>query len=180
MATAAASMTGAQFDALPYEEGRQWELVEGELIAVPSPTGRHQDVVFLLQSAIRSHLKDYPMSALVYADVEFALTQDDRVRPDVLVLLGANAEAFDKDKVPVPGAPDIAIEVISPSERAAESQAKVRRYLHCGATEVWQIYPKSRHAELHALQSTRIVEGPGSLTTPLLPGLAIPLVSLFD
>jgi Uma2 family endonuclease len=109
-------MTGTQFDALPYEEGRQWELVDGELIAVPGPTGRHQDVVFLLQSAIRSFLKDFPISALVYADVEFAMTQDDRVRPDVFVLLGANALAFDKDKVPAPGAPDIAIEVISSSD----------------------------------------------------------------
>ena len=45
MATVVA-MTGLQFDALPYDEGRLWELLDGDLIEVPSPTLQHQDIVF--------------------------------------------------------------------------------------------------------------------------------------
>jgi Uma2 family endonuclease len=45
-------------------------------------------------------------------------------------------------RAPVPGSPDIAVEVISPSERAVDTQAKLEAYLRYGAREVWQIYPK--------------------------------------
>jgi len=49
-----ATMSGAQFDALPYQEGRRWELLEGELIEVPSPTAEHQIIVSNILLAIRS------------------------------------------------------------------------------------------------------------------------------
>ena len=45
MATTA-TMSGLQFDALPYEEGRRWELLEGDCIEVSSPTPRHQEIIF--------------------------------------------------------------------------------------------------------------------------------------
>jgi Uma2 family endonuclease len=48
-----ATMTGAQFDALPYEEGRRRELLEGDLIEVSSPTPEHQDIVFNLVTALK-------------------------------------------------------------------------------------------------------------------------------
>jgi Uma2 family endonuclease len=127
---ATTTITGAQFDAMPYEEGRQWELVDGDLISVSSPTPRHQDIVFEILLAVRRYLQQNKGSAgLAYQDVEFALTENDRVRPDVGVVLGEKSIRLNPDKVPIPGAPDIAIEVISPSERASESHDKVLAYL---------------------------------------------------
>jgi hypothetical protein len=49
-------MTGLQFDALPYEEGRLRELIEGELIPVSSPTLEHQEIVFRILMALKQHL----------------------------------------------------------------------------------------------------------------------------
>ncbi|MGA3039600.1 MAG: Uma2 family endonuclease, partial [Bryobacteraceae bacterium] len=123
------TISGAQFDALPYEEGRQWELVDGELIPVPSPTWQHQESVLRIQLALRSYFETNKIQGLAGQDVEFSMTDNDRVRPDVAVLLGEKATSLDPDKTPIPGAPDIAIEVISPSERASESHDKVRAYL---------------------------------------------------
>lgn len=51
-----ATMSGSQFDALSYEEGRRWELLEGEPIEVSSPTPRHQAVVFNILMALRHYL----------------------------------------------------------------------------------------------------------------------------
>jgi Uma2 family endonuclease len=118
-------ITGAQYDAMPYDEGRRWELVNGEFVSVSSPTPRHQDIVFEVHIALRNYLRQSRIVGHAYQDVEFALTDNDRVRPDVAVVLGDKAARLDPDKVPIPGAPDIAIEVISPSERAFESEAKV-------------------------------------------------------
>jgi len=48
---ATTTMTGAEFDVLPVDEGRRWELINGELIAIPSPTARHQRIVFQVLTA---------------------------------------------------------------------------------------------------------------------------------
>src|SRR6478672_761020 len=140
MATTA-SMTGSQFDALPYDEGRRWELLNGELIPMPSPTPRHQEIVFRVQLALRQYLQAHDAGSLTYSDLEFALTDDTRLRPDVCVVLGEKARGLDPDKSSVPGAPDLAVEVISPSERASDSHDKVLAYLRNGTSEVWQVYP---------------------------------------
>ena len=49
-------MSGLQFDALPYEDGRRWELLEGNLIEEPSPTPHHQAIVFNILMALRQYL----------------------------------------------------------------------------------------------------------------------------
>lgn len=176
----AVSMTGAQFDALPYEEGRQWELVGGELIGVSSPTPRHQEIVFRVLMALHRWLAMAAVHGLVYADVEFALTNRDRVRPDVCVVLGDRARDLDPDQIPIPGAPDIAIEVISPTESAADSHAKVRNYLRHGSQEVWQVYPKSRTVQVHHMDTSISLEAGQSIHSKLLWEFALPLAELFD
>ncbi|MGC9948372.1 MAG: Uma2 family endonuclease [Bryobacteraceae bacterium] len=173
------TISGAQFDAMPYEEGRQWELVNGELISVPSPTWQHQEYVLRIQLAFRRYFETSKMSGLAGQDVEFSLSDHDRVRPDVCVLLGDNARRLDPEKTPIPGAPDIAIEVISPSERASESHDKVRAYLRSGTTEVWQVYPKSRTVQIHRGETARSLEWSQPVETDLLPGFAFELASLF-
>jgi len=176
---ASTTITGAQFDAMPYEEGRQWELVDGELITVSSPTPRHQDIVFEILLAVRRYLRQSGNVGLAYQDVEFALTENDRLRPDVGVVLGEKATRLDPDKVPIPGAPDIAIEVISPSERASESHDQVRAYLRNGTAEVWQVYPKSRTVLIHRGEIARSLEWTQPVESDLLPGFALQLASLF-
>lgn len=179
MATTA-TMTGAQFDDLPYEEGRRWELINGDLTPVPSPTWRHQEISFEFHLAFKQYFKTTGLKGLVAQDVEFALTRDDRLRPDVCVILGDKVERLDRDKVPIPGAPDIAIEIISPSENASQSHEKVRRYLQSGTSEVWQFYPKSRTVQVYRGDIATFVGPDGFLTTELMPGLKIPVASLFE
>ena len=172
--------TGAQFDAMPYEEGRRWELIDGELISVSTPTWRHQDMVLRIVLAVRRYLEGSNVAGQACQEIEFALTDNDRVRPDVCVLLGDKARNLDRDKTPLPGAPDIAIEVISPTERASESHEKVRAYLRNGTAEVWQVYPKSRTVQIHRGETSRSLEASQPVVTDLLPGFALMLSSLFE
>jgi len=176
---ATATITGAEFDAMPYEEGRKWEVVNGELVSVPSPTWQHQDFVFGIQLALRRYLETSKIEGVAGQDVEFALTENDRVRPDVCVLLGDNARRLDPTKTPIPGAPDIAIEVISPNELTSECHNKVRAYLRNGTAEVWQVYPKSRTVLIHLGEIARSLEWSQAVETDLLPGFALQLASLF-
>jgi Uma2 family endonuclease len=82
-------------------------------------------------------------------------------------------------KVPIPGAPDIAIEVISPSERAFESQQKVAAYLRFGTRKVWQIYPKSKSAVIHYGATSETLKAGEQITTKRLPGFSLEVHSLF-
>ena len=177
MATVA-TMSGAQFDALPYEEGRRWELVAGDLIEVPSPTPEHQDIVFNLLQALKQHLRTRE-AARAHQDIEFALSEQDRLRPDVCVLLDDRAN-LDPRRVPINGAPDIAAEVISPSERTGETRRKVLAYLNAGVREVWQIYPVTREVLISSHRSRRELGYFESLTTDLLPSWSMPVASLFE
>ncbi|MBV9156637.1 MAG: Uma2 family endonuclease [Acidobacteriaceae bacterium] len=172
-----ATMTGEQFDALSYEEGRRWELLGGELIIVSSPTPEHQDIVFNLLAALKQYLRTRG-GGRAHQDIEFALSEEDRLRPDVCVLLGDRAD-FDPGKVPIRHAPNIAAEVISPSERAGDTRRKTVIYLRAGVQEVWQIYPATREVLVYAGSVRRELQLSEDLTTDLLPGWRLAVSSLF-
>jgi Uma2 family endonuclease len=116
----------------------------------------------------------------VLLDVEFALSEDVRLRPDVCLLLPEKARQLDRKRIPIPGAPDLAIEVISPSERSSESYRKVLSYLKHGVAEVWQIYPESLALEIHKSETRRSLTGDQQVTTDLLPGFSPPLSLFFE
>jgi len=171
-------MSGLQFDTLPYEEGRRWELLEGQLIQVSSPTPRHQAIVFNILMALRQYLAGG--KGVSFADVEFALSDLLRLRPDVCVLLTEMARQLNPDHIPVPGAPDIAIEVISPTERAVESHDKIRAYLRNGAIEAWQVFPRSRTVEVYDVSGSTIFDSTQHIVRITLPGFDIPVASFFE
>ena len=174
-----ATMTGAQFDALPYDEGRRWELIEGDLVAVSSPTPEHQLILQKLLFALMLYFQQHP-GGIVLSDVEFALSGTNRVRPDVLVLLAERAKTLNRSKIPIPGAPDIAVEVISPSERTSDSMSKVETYLRHGVQEVWQVFPTLRQVVVLTSQATQRLAASETLTTSLLPEFAVAVSSLFE
>lgn len=177
MATAV-TMTGLQFDSLPYEEGRLRELLEGDLIPVSSPTLEHQEIVFRILMALKQHLSN--TGAVVSHDVEFALAHDTRLRPDVWAVLASRAAKINPSLVPIEGGPDLAVEVISPSENAADSMRKVAAYLDNGVQEVWQVYPKTREVVVYGPQGhVRKSRGEESLTSWLVPDFGILVSRLF-
>ncbi len=179
MATTAA-FTSAQFDALPYDEGRRWELLEGDLIEVSSPTLHHQEIVSRFLLALRRYFETSSTHGTAYTDIEFALTGRDRLRPDVCILLAEKTARLDPDKIPVPGAPDLAVEAISATERAGESHEKVRVYLRNGTAEVWQLYPKPCTVQIHRGENSTSLDSGQRIATPLLPDFTLSVSSIFE
>jgi Uma2 family endonuclease len=152
---------------LPYDEGRQWELIQGELIAVSSPTPEHQLIVGMLIASLREYFRRKPVGNAIAA-VEFALGVDERFRPDVAVLLVERWKMVDRKKTPIPGAPDIAVEVMSPNERATDSLRKIWTYLGAGVHKVWQVSPETRKVLVYrSAKSISALDIDEFLTTPL-------------
>jgi len=178
MATSAI-ITGPEFDAFPYEEGRRWELLGGEVIPVSSPTPEHQLILQRILLAFMLHLNANPTHGLTFTDVEFALTENHRVRPDVLLLGQERVRGLDMASVPIPGSPDLAVEIISPTERSSETQAKLQAYLRNGTREVWHVYPRSKSVVIHSGGSSATFTSDERITTPLLPGFSLEVRGLF-
>ena len=82
----------------------------------------------------------------------------------------------------VPGAPDIAVEVVSPSNTAAEIARKVAEYLAAGSKRVWVVYSSTRSVRVHRADGTTVTYTGDDVITDeeLLPGFSLPLSDIFD
>ena len=132
-ATEHGPMTRAELDALP-DDGRRHELIDGVLVVTPAPLVRHQAAVMglirLLDAACPQGLR------LLTAPVDVALGEDTVVQPDLLV---ADREQFTERDLP--GAPLLAIEVLSPSTRLIDLNLKKARYEAAGCPSYWVFDP---------------------------------------
>ena len=173
------TMSGAAYDQLPLEEGRHLELLHGEVIEVSRPTPEHQMIVVVLNGSLLNYFRREPVGAAL-PDCEFALGEDTRLCPDVAILLKERWVSVDRKKSPIPLPPDIAVEVLSPTERSTDSQRKLLTYLKSGVREVWQVVSAGQRVLVYRdTNSFTILEVGQSLTTPLLPGWELPIQELF-
>ncbi len=164
------------------EKNARYELVKGELIEM-APAGFAQvRIASRIHVALGIFLREHPLGE-VMEDLGFYLQrQPDTVRgPDVAFV---RAERIPSEGLPegfFDGAPDLAVEVVSPNDSAAGLQQKVQEYLSHGTLAVWVFYPRTRAATVYRADgSARILTVGDNLTDEeLLPGFSLPLEELF-
>lgn len=163
---------------------RKMELDEGELYIMPRPRIRHQSLQLKVASSVDIHLVSFDdPPAEVFHDVIVALSLEDRIlfAPDMIIILrGGQATVTDRM---VEGPPDIVMEILS-SDRRRDLVRKRQLYAEAGVPEYWIFDPREDTATLLELRDGQYVEravltDDDTLTTPLLPGLAIPLADVF-
>ena len=81
-------------------------------------------------------------------------------------------------KIPIPFAPDIAVEVLSPSEAAVKVNRKIHQYLDAGSREVWLFDAENGDVFVHSASGIRLLQGKHLLESPLLPGFSVPVAEL--
>jgi Uma2 family endonuclease len=173
--TARMAMTAEQFDALPEEEIRNWELLDGELIEVPSATPLHNRILMRLSRKLDEYAERMHLGA-VLPETDLAVGKDSRLRPDFGFFSAKTWSTVDLTKVSVVQTPDIAIEIISPSETIATMQRKVEAYLKWGVHEVWLI-PEINTLFIHTLAGAqRLSEG----AYPYIPGWQLQVGEIFE
>lgn len=130
--------------ALPTGMGKRYELVAGEL-RVMSPSGwRHGKVVSNLHAKLASFVRQRNLGIMFGAETGFRLAADpDTVRaPDIAFIALQNVPAKMPDEGFWPGAPDLAVEVLSPGDRTGEVNEKIDAWLAAGCAAVWVVDPK--------------------------------------
>ena len=175
-------MTLEEALALPDRDDCRYELDEGALIETPLPLPRHQMVVMNLLYPLATWAKSSGKGVLFPSDTPFLLQRSpDTLRgPDIALVSNERVETTDMDWV-FEGAPNLAVEVASPSDRISALLKKTSQYLEAGAEEVWLIMPASR--EIHVYrpdESPRILRTGEILESRLLPGFALPVAEIFE
>jgi len=158
------------------------ELVAGVIVAEPFPTPRHDRVRWRLERLLRAHVETGDLGE-VFGDTGYVLARDpDTVRgPDLSFVARDRLSNFDDARY-FSGAPDLAVEILSPSNRRGEMHAKVADYLAAGARLVWVFDPKRKSVTTYrTLLAPRRLESNESLDgEDVLPGLVIPLEAIFE
>ena len=173
-----ALITVEEFGQMDTSETEAYELVEGELVPLPSPTPIHARI-FLNAARILENCLQSNKVGILLVEVDCRISRDTVRRPDLLILLNERLRQVDPRKVPIPFAPDIAVEVLSPSEATIDTHRKVSEYLGAGSQEVWILDHDNGQVFVHTATGIRRLAGHDVLETPLLPGFAAPVSDLF-
>lgn len=180
---AAGTWTYEDLVALP-DDGKRYEIIDGELYEMPAPNWDHQTILALLHllfapEAIRTG------SILRFAPLDVILSDNHRrvVQPD-LILMTAERRAIIRPHG-IEGAPDLVLEILSPSNSAHDLVVKRRLYALSGVREYWIVDPASRIIEVLALdrdgyRTVMSASGDQPVASRVLPDLSFPASAAFD
>jgi Uma2 family endonuclease len=167
------------------DDGKRHELIDGEHFVTPSPNRKHQKVSGNLHLLIGTWLEKHPIAQIYYAPFDVVFSVFDVVEPDLLYMSNERAEQV-LTQANVQGAPELVIEIGSKGTRKRDETIKRRLYERSGVSEYWIVDPEidvvrvyRRAAKGFERPQELRAEAGDVLTTPLLPGLPLPLARIF-
>lgn len=176
MSAATATFTIADLERMP-DDGMRREILHGELIELPPPKLGHTRTAMRLVASLLSYLDHHAQIGEVLAEAGFLLDASSWLQPDVAVLKPQQIVVSENDYAP--GAPLVAFEIVSPSESAADIEAKSIAYLEAGARAVVWIYPRTRTVHILGEGERRLNERDTLELSSILPGWTLPVRDLF-
>ncbi len=162
------------------EDGRRYELYDGEVFVVPAPLPRHQVVQMLIVELLRGYARAGG-GCVLDSPIDVVFSEFDVLQPDVLFFKAERAHLVDLD-APIRHAPDLCVEVLSPSTAAADRGRKLQMYARYAVPEYWVVDPAGR-LEIHELTprgyTLALAAGAGDdVQSPTLAGLAFSVRSV--
>ena len=165
-----------------WDDEKRWELIDGVPYAMSAPNRRHQKISSQLNRLIGNYLVGKPCDVYA-APFDVRLNADKRddivVQPDLLVVCD-KSKLDDKGCI---GAPDMVIEILSPSTMMLDKNLKFNKYLLSGVQEYWIIDPDSDTVSTHILENGEYVVhtygGGATIPVHVLTGCAIDMNEVF-
>ena len=143
-------LTAEQFFDLP-DDNMRHDLVRGEVWSMSLAGREHGRIALRLALWVTAFVEEHQLGEVAAAETGFVLARDPdtTLGPDVAFVQTARLPQGTDEAKPWPIAPDLAVEVFSPGDRAGEMATKVRAYLDGGVQLVWVVYPKRRVVVAH-------------------------------
>jgi Uma2 family endonuclease len=175
-------ITAEEFFRMPEPtDGARQELVRGVVVTMPPPGGRHGACCSRVDRRLGAFVEDRGLGTVCANDTGFITERD----PDTV--RGPDVAFWKRDRLPeVPEgyieiAPDLAVEVVSPTDHYSRVQNKVRHYLARGVAMVWVVDPEDRSVTVYrSMQHAQILAETDLLSgEDVLPGFTTPVADLF-
>jgi len=173
-------LTIEEFERLP-DDGWRRELVCGQVIREPPSGFEHGDVSARIVAALSEFARDRNLGRVVTSDCGFILIDDPpTVRAPDVAFVREDRLAFDRKRF-APLAPDLAVEVVSPSNTVSEIHDKVLDYLGAGTRLVWVVDPETRTVTVYrSRQEIRLLASDDDIDgADVLPGFRCKVNELF-
>lgn len=161
----------------------RWELVERRIVEVSPVKKRHGRILVRLARRLEEHVEAHQLGEVYAGDVGFILRRDpDTVRaPDLAFIQQARLPEVEEETFSSV-VPDLAIEILFPSDRWADVERKIADYLRAGVVSVWTVDPSRNEVRLHRQgEAARVLDAGDQLSEPdVLPGFTPSVASLFS
>ncbi len=165
-----------------WDDDQRWELIDGVAYAMsPGPSQAHQSVIGEIFAQLHAFLKDKPCDVFIAPfDVRLNAEGADNtvVQPDLMVV----CDKSKLDGMRCNGAPDLVIEIVSPSSSGRDKVVKYNKYLAAGVKEYWLVDPDDKTVQVSLFsQNARMVPYGETDQVPVgvLPGCVIDLKTVF-
>jgi Uma2 family endonuclease len=164
------------------DDGLRHEIIEGEHYVSPSPQTAHQRILARLSYLIQRHLEAHPVAEMLFAPFDVLLSEFNVLVPDLIVLSTERSRLLTSKNLQ--GAPDLVVEILSPSTASRDRTLKRDVYERHGVDEYWVVSPQQRVVQVHRRRGEKLAPpiqfgANDILTTPILPGLELPLAKIF-
>ena len=164
------------------EDSTRYEVIDGELYVTPAPSWQHQNASAALHGYLWPYVHQRRLGKVISAPIGVVLDAENGIQPDLIYISHERMHIISERGVE--GAPDLVVEVLSPSTEARDRGIKLRRYAAAGVPHYWIVAPQTGSLEAYRLGEQGYeaigVYGPGSVFRPeLFPGLAIPIDDLW-
>lgn len=138
--------------ALLPDDGKRYEVIRGELYMSAAPRPLHQRVITRQSYFLEGFLENSDIGIAFVAPIDVILPDKigDPVQPDIVVIRRESLHII--DELNIQGAPDLVVEVLSPSNPAHDRKLKYDLYAEAGVREYWIIDPHNRSVEIHVLK----------------------------
>ena len=165
------------------DDGKRYELIEGELIEMPPAGPRHGEIAATVVIVLGHYVRQNDLGAIFAAETGFLLRHD----PDTV--RAPDAAFIAKERLPPEGVPigyfdtipDLVVEVVSPSDRAGQVQAKIEQWIEHGVKLVWLVHPEQRSITVYSSDREVQVLHEGDTLTgdPVLPDFSCSVSEIF-
>lgn len=167
---------------IPPDRNR-YEIVDGELFVTPSPITLHQRIVTNLSGELRQHVRKHHLGEIFVAPLDVVFSFSTVLEPDV-IFVSRSRRAIVGEKN-ISGPPDLVVEVLSESTGKLDREIKPKQYALYGVPEFWLVDPLEKTVEILRLNEgeyelASCLGFEENLTSPLFPGLILPVASLWE
>jgi Uma2 family endonuclease len=164
------------------DDSNRYEVIDGKLYVTPAPILPHQDASGNLFGFIWTHVRNNELGYVWAAPVGVVLDRFTAVQPDIVYVSAERAGI--RTLRGIEGAPDLVVEILSPSTRARDRGLKLSRYATAGIPHYWIVDPRHRTLEALELEGGEYqlrdrCEGDQLFCPVLFPGLEIPLAQVW-